>query len=413
MKRIICGLLLLSFFMGIGKVEARANVTATSKVYTGSTFKASISVRDASMWEVHLSSSGPVKGCSFDDINYTADGNNGSKNYSVTCTTTGTGTVSLKLTGKTIDASGNQTGVSDSATVQVVERPKETPKSSVNTLNSLWVEGVSLDPAFNKDTTEYNVELEADVTKIQIGVTKSDSKSSVSGEGEKSVSEGMNQFNIVVTAENGSKRTYTIKAYVKEKEPINVMVGNDTLSVVRKREDLKKLGELYTETTVKMNEEEIPAYHGEKTNFTIIGLKNAEGEIQNYIYDESNNTYTLYEEYVSQKVSIFINYDKNPQIPTGYKKETIEIGERKIDAYKKEEKEFYLLYGMNTETGEYAWYSYDKKEGTLQRYIEEKENFSFDKYTKIIFIGLASFFAFFIAIIVALLIKIKQLKRTS
>ena len=81
MKRILYGLIALSFFMGIGKVEARANVTATSKVYAGNTFKTSISVRDASMWEVHLSSSGPVKGCSFDDINYTSDGNNGSKNY--------------------------------------------------------------------------------------------------------------------------------------------------------------------------------------------------------------------------------------------------------------------------------------------------------------------------------------------
>ncbi len=413
MKRIIYGLIALSFFIGIGKVEARANVTATSKVYVGNTFKTSISVRDASMWEVHLSSSGPVKGCSFDDINYTSDGNNGSKNYSVTCTTTGTGTITLKLTGKTIDANGNQTGVSDSATVQVVERPKETPKSSVNTLDNLWVEGVSLDPTFNKDTTEYNVELEADVTKIKIGATKSDSKSSISGDGEKSVSEGMNSFNVVVTAENGSKRTYTIKARVKEKEPIHVTIGNDTLSVVRKREDLKKLGELYTETTVKMNEEEIPAYHGEKTGFTIIGLKDADGNIQNYIYDEAKNTYTLYEEYTFQKVSIFINYTQQLQIPKDYKKETIEIGEKKVEAYKREGKEFYLIYGMNTETGEYAWYSYDKKEGTIQRYMEEKETSSFDKYAKVLFIAVAAFFSLFLAIIGALLIKIKHLKGTN
>lgn len=413
MKKILYGLTVLLFFIGISKVEAGANVTASSKVYVGNTFKASIRVNAASMWEVHMSSSGPVKGCSFDDINYTADGNNGSKNYSVTCTTTGTGTVTLKLTGKTIDASGNQSAISDSATIQVVERPKETPKSSVNTLDSLWVEGVSLDPAFNKDTTEYYVELESDVTKIQIGAKKSDTKSSISGEGEKVVSEGMNQFNIVVTAENGAKRTYTIKAQVKEKEPIHVTIGNEQLSVVRKREDLKKLGELYTEATVKINEEEIPAYHGEKTGFTIVGLKNAEGKIQNYIYDEAKNSYTLYEEYTSQKVSLFIDYTSLSKIPTGYQRELIELGEREVEVYKKEGKEFYLLYGMNTETGEYAWYSYDKKEGTLQRYIEEKETSSFAKYAKVIFIGMASFFAFFLAIIVALLLKMKRLKGTN
>ena len=125
MKKILYGLTVLFFFIGIGKVEAKANVTASSKVYVGSTFKASIRVNAASMWEVHMSSSGPVKGCSFDDINYTADGNNGSKNYSVTCTTTGVGTITLKLTGKTIDANGNQSAVSDSATIQVVERDRK------------------------------------------------------------------------------------------------------------------------------------------------------------------------------------------------------------------------------------------------------------------------------------------------
>ena len=68
---------------------------------------------------------------------------------------------------------------------------------------------------------------------------------------------------------------------------------------------------------------------------------------------------------------------------------------------------------MNTETGEYAWYSYDKKEGTIQRYMEEKETSSFDKYAKVLFIAVAAFFSLFLAIIGALLIKIKHLKGTN
>ncbi len=405
-KKLIYIMTIFTVFIGIENVSAGASVTASSQIYPG-TFKTTIRVSNASMWEVHLSSSGPVRNCSYDDVNYTSDGNNGSKTYSITCTATGTGTINLKLTGKTITSSGSQSSVSDSATVKVVERPKATPKSSVNTLDNLWVEGVSLDPGFNKDTTEYSVILEADVTSIKIGAKKSDGKSSVSGDGEKSVSEGMNQFEIKVTAENGSTRTYVIKATVKEKEPIKVNIGSDEYTVVRKREDLKETSELYSEKTVKINEEEIPAYYGEITKYTLVGLKDKDGNIENYIYDENTKTYTLYKEIYSQKVTIYPKVPANVKIPSGYQKEEIDINETKVTAYKSEKNKYYLVYGMNVEKGNDDFYLYDIEEGTFQKYVEVENGIS-EKNIKIIFIAFASVVALLMSIIIALLRKIKR-----
>lgn len=412
-KKIIYIILIFTMFIGIQNVSAAASVTASSKIYPG-TFTTTIKVSNAAMWEVHLSSSGPVKNCSYDEVNWSSSGGNESKTYSITCTATSTGTITLRLTGKTITADGNQSNISDSATVNVVEQPKATPKSSVNTLDNLWVEGVSLDPSFNKDTTEYSVELEADVTSIKIGTTKSDGKSTVRGDGEKSVSEGMNRFDIVVTAENGSSRTYTIKATVKEKEPIIEKINDQEYRVVRKREDLKEVSELYSETTVTINEEEIPAYYGEVTKYTLVGLKDEEGNVEYYIYDEENHIFTVYQEISSQKVVIY-PMEAKLEAPKGYKKEDLEINDKKIEAYKNEEKEYYLVYGMNVETGKTGWYTYDSEEGTFQRYIEEeKKGFEIGEYTKMLYLGgaavLALIFAFLIAILKKLSAKEKSIK---
>lgn len=91
-------------------------------------------------------------------------------------------------------------GSSVSATIRV--------KSNVNTLSSLSVSGYTLTPAFNPNTTSYAVN--TDNSSITINATKSDSRASVSGIGTKNINYGKNTFNIVVKAEDGNSKTYTI-----------------------------------------------------------------------------------------------------------------------------------------------------------------------------------------------------------
>lgn len=78
--------------------------------------------------------------------------------------------------------------------------------SSNSSLDSLSVEGTNIE--FNSEKLNYDLIINSD--KINITATASSSTSKLEGTGEKKLEYGKNEFKIIVTAENGSKRTYTL-----------------------------------------------------------------------------------------------------------------------------------------------------------------------------------------------------------
>lgn len=86
----------------------------------------------------------------------------------------------------------------------------EVKKSSNNNLKSLSVKGQSISPTFNKSTTSYKVKVANNVSSVTINAAAADSKSSVTGTGKISLKVGTNTAKVVVKAENGSKKTYTV-----------------------------------------------------------------------------------------------------------------------------------------------------------------------------------------------------------
>jgi len=104
-------------------------------------------------------------------------------------------------------------------------------RSKDNTLSSLSAS--PLDLKFNKNTTSYSFKVEHSVNSINISAKTTDSKASVSGTGTKTLKDYVNTFNVVVKAENGSTKTYTIKVIRKDAE------GN--LGAVSKDNTLKSL----------------------------------------------------------------------------------------------------------------------------------------------------------------------------
>ncbi len=101
------------------------------------------------------------------------------------------------------DGSADISAAGSSVTIKM-----EAPKSSNNNLSSLSVSEGTL--AFNKATTSYTVIVDNAITGVTISATAEDPKATVSGTGTKSLKVYSNTFNIVVTAENGSKKTYKI-----------------------------------------------------------------------------------------------------------------------------------------------------------------------------------------------------------
>jgi hypothetical protein len=111
--------------------------------------------------------------------------------------------ISLSNVLVTYDMTKEKSGLGSRITVDVV-----VPKSTNNNLATMTVDGKSVS-GFSASNTSYNLG-NTDASSITIGATAVDSKASVSGTGNKSLSYGANSFNIVVTAESGAKKTYTV-----------------------------------------------------------------------------------------------------------------------------------------------------------------------------------------------------------
>ena len=82
--------------------------------------------------------------------------------------------------------------------------------SSNNSLSSLSVTNYSLDKKFNTNTTSYSISVASDVKSINVNAKASDSKAKVTIYGTNSLKAGKNTVSVVVVAENGDKKTYTI-----------------------------------------------------------------------------------------------------------------------------------------------------------------------------------------------------------
>lgn len=88
--------------------------------------------------------------------------------------------------------------------------------SDNNYLKTLTVSSGTL--SFVKTTSDYTVVVENNVTSITLGATPEYNKSTITGTGTKNLAIYSNYFNIVVTAENGSKRTYTVNVQRKDEK---------------------------------------------------------------------------------------------------------------------------------------------------------------------------------------------------
>ena len=124
------------------------------------------------------------------------------------------------------DGESTITGSGSSITISIAA-----PKNSNNNLASLNIAGYNID--FSKDKTSYQLTVEYDVTSIAISASAEDSKANISGIGTKELNLYSNAFNIVVTAENGSRKTYTIEVIRKDIDGnIKELATDNTLSSI-------------------------------------------------------------------------------------------------------------------------------------------------------------------------------------
>ena len=369
-------------FFIIGFINCFAAPTSTigvskNQIEVGQSVTATVTIKNAASWDVKVNCTGNTNGKSAHEADASKNANNVTKSISVTCTANSTGMIRISYSGDATSADNVTVPISGSKTITVVAAR---PKSNNNNLKSLSVDGSTISPEFDADVLEYTAVFEPGTTKISINAEKADGYASISGVGEKDVVEGDNKFEVVVTSETGVSKTYVITVTVKEFAPIIVKVDGKELSLVRKADSLIK-PESFEETTVQIGEDTIPAFYSEKLDITLVGLKDSDGNVSLYKYNDGK--YTKYIELSSKTTIINIIDMDMSKLPDGYEKYLVKYAGFEFSAYKiDKDSNFALVYATNTLTGKKDLYQIDLKNETVQLFNNDYEKL-LTKYNKL------------------------------
>lgn len=327
-----------------------------------------------------------------------------SQSKTITFKIIGAGTSSLNVIGdsKVIDIDMQACSISKSSGLVTASAPAS--YSSDNTLSSLQISPGVLSPAFSPDVTTYTTSVGADCASLTVSAVPNDSKATVSVSG-KRMDPGFNTTTITVTAENGSKRTYTIKT-TKEtnsasnennqatgsdssngstdnnnipdvqdpnseaiQEP-NITVDNAEYKIVSANDE-HPLPDGYTPTEYDYNGTKVSAGVGIDTGVTIVYLESTDGKGESgyYVYDSVRKTFSQFVE-VSQPqftYCILAIDEASMELPEGYDVGRTVINGKEVDALLDRTGNYALFYGVSS-TGETGWFRYNVNDGTIQGY---------------------------------------------
>lgn len=368
MKKIICNILFIFLsFICMNIVNAGSlTINGGESVYVGNAINVTVNFNNiAGRFKITSSDQSILAGGNEDFYD------NQTASFTFTAKSPGTVTISVTPIGAVGDYDNDvYTGGSRSLTVRVVKK-NTAPSVDVNKvysknnyLSSLNIEGYKLTPEFNKETLEYEVELEPGTEKININTSLESKVASVRGDGEVSITDGINTIEIVVTAENGNERVYKIVANSPEKDPINIKINKNKYTVVKRRE-LIGTKDGYEESEVKIEKFDIPSLYNDVTKVTLVGIKDSDGNITLASYDSKTGVYELYNEFRFDLMNLYIHEKTDSE----YEKKEIKINGIDTIGYKLEGvTDYYLVYATNTITGNEGYYLYDTKENSVQRY---------------------------------------------
>lgn len=276
------------------------------------------------------------------------------------------GSKSKTITVNTPSGGGSNSGGGTTPTTP--KTPVEDTRSKDNNLASLAVAEGALTPGFAADIVDYNVNLDASIKKVNITAAPVDAKAKVTGTGEKDVAPGDNVFEVIVTAENGGTKKYTIKVIVDETPTTFVDYGNGKLGVVK---NLKAVSVPagFEETTVTINGEEVKAWTNGNMKKTIVYLINEKNEKNFYIYDNGIKS-IFYPLALLGRNVYMVDIPSDKQKIEGMKFQDVVVDGNTLKGWAFEDKAFanYSLISVMNELGDMVYYQYESTENTMQLY---------------------------------------------
>ena len=276
--------------------------------------------------------------------------------------------VTIRVVNKTNNNSNNNSSKQNSTNGTTAEKKEY---NSDNTLKSLEVENYKINPNFNKDTTDYKLEVDETVEKVNIKASANSDKAEVTGVGERNLTQGENTIEVKVIAENGNEKIYKVLITVKDQHPITIRVNGKNYTVVKKNNNILEKPEGFEEETIKIEDQDVISYINKATNTRLIILKDENNKPNYYIYNEKTKKCSLYKTITIGSVTLQLI--DSPIKLKYYKKYQINLKNEKVDIYKiKESHKVGLIYGTNIKSGNTGYYVYDQNEETLSKYYDEE-----------------------------------------
>ena len=293
---------------------------------------------------------------------------------------TGTGTVrisegSYAIDGTNYDASGSVSVKIVSASTPDDSEPDYTPstpgKSGNNALSALTVSAGTLTPAFDPAVTEYTLSLPQGTEKLTLTATPSDSNATVQGDGELALQEGENTLPLVITAENGDTKTYTVTAKVAQEPTLFFDYGGAKLGVVKDVEGVVPPTGFAAAEPISHGGDTLPIWVDASGKRTLVYLVDEQGAAGFYLYDKTEGILSPYLPLtLGGTTYIYTGIPADKAVVPGLTAGTVEVLSRTISGWHYEDetlKDFVVLYLMDGE-GQYGYYNYDTVQGTLQRF---------------------------------------------
>lgn len=346
MKRVgkIITVLIAIFILKAKVIAASGNITvSTENVYVGNSFTVSANISSAAAWNVHVTATGPVSGCTINEADATSDAQDTNKTFTATCTATAEGTITITLSGDVTSAS-NDNAVTLSGTKNVVARVP----SNNNKLSELRVEGHEITKV---DNNNYTLTVSYDVTSINVIATLEDARGRLTGTGIKNINIGENNIEVVATSESGIANKINIKVTRKDDyyiEDLEKVLNNSNIKEknIKILENTKITASDMEKIKTSKKEVKFNYYDNQKKliySWIIDGTKIKESkEITTKIIKETENAEKI-KKLSNYAEGIYVNLGKVSEITEGVKLK-IYVGEK----YKDNEE--VNIYGYEEET---------------------------------------------------------------
>ena len=351
-------------------------------VSVGKTVAFSITVPSGSeAWTYSVSWSGNLTLESGDTAPMGFEGDSRTNQLVFRANSTGTGTVSISagsycIAGEDYDASGSASVSIVSASEPDDSEPDYTPstpgKSGNNALSALTVSAGTLAPAFDPAVTEYTLSLPQGTEKLTLTATPSDSNATVQGDGELTLQEGENTLPLVVTAENGDTKTYTVTAKVAQAPTLFLDYNGQRLGVVKDVSQVTPPAGFAPAEPITYSGDTLPIWTDVSGKRTLVYLMDEKTSAQGfYLFSQTTGVQSPYLPILCGSVTyIYTDIPKELSSVPGLTPATVKAFGQTLNGWTYNDaslKDFCVLYLMD-DAGSYGYYTYDSREETLQRF---------------------------------------------